>query len=182
MQWLKVNNELYGEFYGNLETMHGYMRTEKADGLFTGMPTHTDDLSISDDGPVAASVINQKAVCCSQLIFQMFPKMPVDVSQIEIGKQVSQKSEKNNKVSEGCTDPSAPKVGSYDTLTYGDEALEAKVFPHLFPHGRGSWYYKGRKSGLTIGAYHKLRVLHVDRRWANDRYWPFFAFDKNLKS
>ncbi len=182
MRWLKQNNELYKEFYGNLETMHGYMRTEKADGLFTGMPTRTDDLSISDDGPVAASVTNQQAGLLFPADISDVPKKPVDVSQIEIGKQISRKSEKGNKQIEGSTDPSAPKVGSYDTLTYGDKTLESNVFPHLFPHGHSSWYHKGRKSGLSIGAYHKLRLQHVDCRWTNNRYWPFFAFDKNVKS
>jgi hypothetical protein len=44
--------------------------------------------------------------------------------------------------------------------------LEAKLFPHLFPYGKGSWYWQ--QNALTIGKYHKMRLMHVDRRWANN--------------
>jgi hypothetical protein len=38
------------------------------------------------------------------------------------------------------------------------------------------------KNALTIGKYHKMRLMHVDRiRWANDRFYPFFTFDRNIK-
>ena len=26
-----------------------------------------------------------------------------------------------------------------------------------------------------------MRLMHVDRRWANDRFYPFFTFDRNIK-
>jgi hypothetical protein len=44
--------------------------------------------------------------------------------------------------------------------------LEAKLFPHLFPYGKGSWYWQ--QNALTIGKYHKMRLMHVDRRSANN--------------
>ena len=37
------------------------------------------------------------------------------------------------------------------------------------------------KKDLTIGKYQKIRLMHVDRRWANDRFYPFFTFDRNIK-
>jgi len=36
----------------------------------------------------------------------------------------------------------AAKVGEAQVLSYGDEHLEAKLFPHLFPYGKGSWYWR----------------------------------------
>jgi hypothetical protein len=69
----------------------------------------------------------------------------------------------------------ADKVGEAQVLSYGDEHLEAK----LFPYGKGSWYWK--KNALTIGKYHKMRLMHFDRRWANDRFYSFFTFDRNIK-
>ena len=37
------------------------------------------------------------------------------------------------------------------------------------------------KNALTIGKYHKMRLMHFERRWANDRFYPFFTFDRNIK-
>jgi hypothetical protein len=37
------------------------------------------------------------------------------------------------------------------------------------------------KNALTIGKYHKMRLIHFDRRWANDRLYPFFTFDEIIK-
>jgi hypothetical protein len=37
------------------------------------------------------------------------------------------------------------------------------------------------KNYLTIGKYHKIRLIYFDRRWANDRLYPFFTFDENIK-
>jgi hypothetical protein len=36
-------------------------------------------------------------------------------------------------------------------------------------------------NALTIGKYHKICLMHFDRRWANDRFYPFFTFDRNIK-
>ncbi len=167
MLWLKQNNELYKQFYGNLETMHGYMKTDSAGGLFTGMPSRTNDLSIMDDGAIPASQLNLQG----GLVFpaEISATKPYDVNDIEIGKQVarSDTSTISSKTEQLPSQPSVPNGGTYESLTYGDASLEAKVFPHLFPYGQGSWHRK--KNSLTIGAYHKLKLLHVDRRWANDR-------------
>ncbi|VDI27033.1 Hypothetical predicted protein [Mytilus galloprovincialis] len=62
-----------------------------------------------------------------------------------------------------------------DRLYSSDNNLEANIFPHLFPDGSGSW------SRQKNGQYHKHRLLHLDRRWANDKLYLFFAFDRNMK-
>jgi hypothetical protein len=36
------------------------------------------------------------------------------------------------------------------------------------------------KKDLTIGKYQKIRLMHVDRRWANDRFYPFFTFSETI--
>jgi hypothetical protein len=51
----------------------------------------------------------------------------------------------------------ADKVGEAQVLSYGDEHLEANLFPHLFPYGKGSWYWE--KNALTIRKYHKINDL-----------------------
>lgn len=64
-------------------------------------------------------------------------------------------------------------------LSFEDPDLEAKLFPHLFPYGMGSW--QRMKGGITLGAYTKMRLKHADRRWANDRYYLYFTFDRLIK-
>ncbi len=181
MLWLKHNNPLYTDFYANLETMHGYLETESACGLFAGLPSRTDDIDTVDSSQADPEHFDKQ----SGLIFpaeisecSTAPRKPYDPNNVDIGKQVSRPTDSAHKKS-GVSN-TATLLGSVHNLSYGDKDLEAKIFPHLYPHGLGSWY---RTAGaLTIGAFHELRLLHVDRRWANDRNWQFFAFDRNMKT
>jgi peptide deformylase len=63
----------------------------------------------------------------------------------------------------------ADKVGEAQVLSNGDEHLEKKlshIFSHMVrDHGIG-------KNAFNIGKYHKMRLMHFDRRWANDRFYP----------
>lgn len=54
------------------------------------------------------------------------------------------------------------------------------MFPHLYPYGKGYWYRQS--NGVTIGKYFKMRLLHIDPRWRNDRNYTFFAYDWMVKS
>jgi hypothetical protein len=36
----------------------------------------------------------------------------------------------------------ADKVGEAQVLSNGDEHLATKLFPHLIPYGKGSWYWR----------------------------------------
>ena len=72
-------------------------------------------------------------------------------------------------------------------LTYYDMHLEAKLFPHLFPNGKGGWRWQhdgdddDNKKNITFGQYIKLRLLHADPRWRHDRLWMFFMFDWSMR-
>ena len=164
IKWLRKNNPLYEEFLSNLETIHGYAETKSASGLFCGLPTKTMDLNILNDGQLSSCDISKKSGLLIPADKFNAPKEPCNLDDVVIGKAVERKND-------------APKV---KYITYGDLDLEAKIFPHLFPFGKGSWSHQ--KGALTLGHYHKHRLLHVDRRWANDRLYPFFAFDRNMKA
>ena len=58
--------------------------------------------------------------------------------------------------------------------------FKGKLFPNLYPFGKGYWYYQF--DGLTIGKYFKMRLLHLDPRWRNDKNYVFFAYDWLIKS
>ena len=66
------------------------------------------------------------------------------------------------------------------SLSFDDPHLEAKLFPHLFPYGKGSW--KKKSYTITLGAYNKMRLNNVDRRWANDRFYLYFTFYRSMKN
>ena len=66
-------------------------------------------------------------------------------------------------------------------LHFNDPHLEHQlhVFPHLFPLAQEG-FIQGHK-GVTLGKYNHLRLLHVDRRWAHDKIYPVFLFDRSMK-
>ena len=166
IHWLKKKNPLYKDFLSNLETIHGYAKTFEASGLFCGLPKRTGDLKIMNDGQLSASDLDRKTGLLIPSDKFNSPKEPCDLDTIVLGKAVERSKD-------------MPKV---QEITYGDPHLEAKLFPHLFPYGEGSWKKYKEVQALTMGHYHKHRLLHVDRRWANDRLYPFFAFDRNIKA
>ena len=57
--------------------------------------------------------------------------------------------------------------------------LEHQLFSHLFPLAQGG-FIQGHK-GMTLGKYNHLPLLHVDRRGAHDKMYPFFLFDRSMK-
>lgn len=73
----------------------------------------------------------------------------------------------------------SPRECPPNKLLSSDENLEAKLFPHLFPDGKGSW--SKQNFAYTLGQYHKHRLLQIDRRLANDKLYLCFAFDRNMK-
>ena len=173
--WMKKKNFLYKRFLSSLETIHGYAETKFSGGLFCGLPTTTPNLHIQDDGPVPASFIKKQKGLLFPAHSIQGPKAPIDIGVVPIGKQVALSEANSNK-----TDDTYANI---EKVTYSDPNLEAKIFPQLFPYGLGSWKRSTAKgSAFTIGAYHKHRLLHADRRWANDRFYPFFAFDRNMKA
>ena len=62
-----------------------------------------------------------------------------------------------------------------DNTKYDDKDVESLIYVHLFPERIGSWYT--RQNGMTLNAYAKMRLLHVDPRWRNDKYYIFYLLD-----
>jgi hypothetical protein len=53
--------------------------------------------------------------------------------------------------------------------------IKILTYVHLFPYGTGTWYFK--INGLTLNSYAKMRILHEDDRWRNDKYYLFYVYD-----
>ncbi|CAF0976006.1 unnamed protein product [Brachionus calyciflorus] len=57
-----------------------------------------------------------------------------------------------------------------------DSDLEPKLFPHLCPYGTG--YYIRNSSSVTTAQYFLNRLLNVDPRWREDKFYLFYAYDR----
>ena len=64
------------------------------------------------------------------------------------------------------------------SVQYGQKYLLEKAFPHLFPYGKGGWYYKCL---LGLSQYTKSKLLDCRGYFSNDVNFPFFMFDYMTK-
>lgn len=55
-----------------------------------------------------------------------------------------------------------------------EKGNEAKSFPHLFPDGRNTWTEE-RDLNITLSRYFNNRLMHADRRFAQDTDYIFFS-------
>ncbi|CAC5411251.1 unnamed protein product [Mytilus coruscus] len=167
LQWLKKHNVMYSSYLANFEIIPGHFTAKYVHNSFPGMPQCTTDITFEGTGQISQSEIKQS----SRLIIpseNVVPPISNGDSYV-VGESVSRTVHQSNG---SDFKPTAKLLSS-------DENLEAKVFPHLFPDGHGSW--SKQKQALTLGQYHKHRLMHMDRRWANDKFYLFFAFDRNMK-
>src|SRR6185295_8865381 len=74
-------------------------------------------------------------------------------------------------------------AGTQCFIPYADPDLEALIFPHLFPYGRGHYKYyiqnlpSTRRLFLdTYQKWIKLCLLCPDPRFREDWYWPFWSY------
>jgi hypothetical protein len=61
--------------------------------------------------------------------------------------------------------------------TYNDFALECKIFPHLYPYGKGS-YIPGNR--LTLMDFTEMRLLNHHNRWRQDKFYSFYQLNRVL--
>ena len=153
--WFQKNNKLYKEFFSNFETIIGHFEPLSASSSFASVSSFTKDLKIAKGGQLSVADLEKQEGLLFPADKFLSPVEPTNIHDVQIGEEVLRET--------------VDKVGEEQVfLSYGDEHLEAK----LFPYGKGSWYWE--KNALTIGKYHNMRLMHVDRRWANDRFYPFF--------
>ena len=124
------------------------------------MPKWTDDMVIAHGGQLPIKdIANFEGLLYPSTQF-IHPVLPTSIKDLNIGEQIEKVRNK----------PYNAK-----SLSFDDPHLEAKLFPHLFLYGKGSW--KKESYATTLGAYHKMRLNTVDRRWANNRFYLYFIFD-----
>ena len=74
---------------------------------------------------------------------------------------------------------------SLQKLSLRDPKIEEKLFPHLYPYGKGGYNFSLQKHDVNSGEKHvthvKIRLMHADSQWRHDKLWPFFAYDWVMK-
>lgn len=161
--WLRQHNTLYESYVCNAERIDGYFNTTDTASYYQGFPVYNNDpktlnielmLNNKDDTGLIVSV-NHKAN--QTTAFQK--------NTVQMGISIEKTGEN-----------SAKKIH----LNIDNQQLEPMIFPHLFPYGKGYWLYT--KDGLSQAKYFKMRLLHLDQRFRQDKYYPFFAYDQITKN
>ena len=163
LMWLRGNNILYQEYFALAETVPGYFFPTTVHGANAPLPVKTADIATFSGGQMSSdNMPNQTGLLCS-----------VDDMPAESGHPDAQVrgliAGKN--IPRGALDMNPMDLDRAKRLQFDDPHIEHKLFPHLFPVAEGG-VIQGHK-GMTLGQYKNLRLLHVDRRWAHDKLYPF---------
>ena len=81
-------------------------------------------------------------------------------------------------------DADLTKLCDSQRLSLRDPKIEEKLFPHLYPYGMivpSKDVTQSCVRNVTHGQYVKIRLMHADPRWRDDKLWPFFAYDWVMK-
>lgn len=155
MKWLKNNNSLYKECLANIEKLDSYV-TE----AYEGFPS-TFNRSIKNYQNAIEIEPNNSSD--NGLIINLDPKKNrqyVEKIDLTIGYSLQKDSHDNIQKVE---------------VKANDDFIEPKIFPHLFPDGKGHFI---KNKAVTLAQYFRNRLLHVDSRWRDDRYYIFYAYDR----
>ena len=145
LMWIQKNNKLYKEFFSNFETIIGHFEPLSASSSFASVPRFTKDLKIAKGGQLLVADLEKQEGLLFPADKFTSPVEPTNIHDVQIGEEVLRET--------------ADKFGEAQVLSYGDEHLEAKLFTHLSPYGKGSWYWK--TNALTIGKYHKMCLMQM---------------------
>jgi hypothetical protein len=168
IKWLKDNNLLYKKYLCNYEKILNYLISLDPESLHMGTPMITKDHMnkleiLNSEGKFASSGILINTELENECL-------PTSVHEVNIGVAI-----KRRKLNETLNEENI-KID----IKYDDIDTEALIYVHLFPTGTGNWYT--RQNGMTLNAYSKMRLLHVDPRWRNDKYYIFYLLDTITQS
>jgi hypothetical protein len=161
--WLKNNNLLYQRYLANFERIDGYFDTDNVDSYYKSFPVidnKTKDIQFN---------LNNREIRSDNLIINVSeekskPLIINNKENIIIGQSYLRNYNNNNSK-------------EYDYIT--DHDIEGKLFPHLFPDGKG--FFVKIANSITLAQYFRNRLLNYDPRWRNDRYYVFYAYDRLVK-
>jgi hypothetical protein len=159
LKWLKKNNMLYDSFISLGERIDGYYDHSGLNSYYKSFPTLNDDIK-SDSVDLKLNYGDEEGLIIN-----------VDEAKVRDGGLLEGRIKMGMNI-ERVSDGLGIKK---DVYLYESET-EAKLFPHLFPYGKGYWLPMCRK--FTVNKYFKMRLMHFDPRWRDDSKYLFYAFDR----
>jgi len=164
--WLANNNHLYKEYFSNQELITGHFLSNNLNSVFVGFPLH--DINSIDSG---IKTINYNKINLQETGMlvnaddnQNCLRLVGDNNQVKIGVQVPKSSSSMTRA---------------EYIYHNEMDVEAKLFPHLFPHGIGFWVHE--YGGLSFAKYARMRLINEDSRWRTDKYYLFYVYDRIIK-
>ena len=138
--------------------MQSFCSQQSVGADFPCFPRWTSNMVVAHGGQHSAyKTENQEGLLFPSTQF-IQPVIPTCIGEFNIWTQTEK--------AKSSVQSSKPKAAP---LSYEDPDLEAKLFPHLYPYGTGSW--RKEYQAITLGAFHKMRLHHADCSWANDCYY-----------
>ena len=160
LKWLKKNNHLYKQFLARFETMYRYLRHDIV---------NPEILKVNQEKILESEAVGMAFPVDSEYFDQYSPLYGnLDIAGIQ-----NPQPHMIDKVQD-----SVEWLRECTSVQYGQELLLEKVFPHLFPYGKGGWHYK---CSLGFSQFTKTRLLDPRGQFAIDVNFPFFMFDYMTK-
>ncbi|RNA01445.1 ATP-dependent DNA helicase pif1 [Brachionus plicatilis] len=160
--WLvKSINQLYQKSLAAIERIDGHFKKSDATGTFNGYPSVESTTLSSKKNCIQMEINNQTETWLVINLDKRHCRQFVEKIDSKIGYSVEK--DKNNEYK---------KVKIYSN----DSDTEAKIFPHLFPNGKG--YFERSCNSVTLAQYFRIRILNCVHLWRDDKYYLFYAYDR----
>ena len=160
LHWLKKNNHLYKDFMARFETLYRYVRQDVV---------NPEALKLDHNEILESEALGLAFPVDSEYFEQYSPLYgDTDLAGIQNPKpHMTDEVHDNIQQLRECT-----------SVQYDQKYLFEKAFPHLFPYGKGGWFYNCL---LGLSQYTKSKLLDCRGYFSNDVNFPFFMFDYMTK-
>ena len=160
LHWLKKNNHLYQDFLARFETLYRYVRQEII---------NPEVLKLDQNKILESEALGLAFPVDSEYFEQYSPLYgEMDIAGIQ-----NPKPHLIDEVHENIE-----QLRESTSVQYGQKYLLEKTFPHLFPYGKGGWFYKCFQG---LSQFTKTKLLDCRGYFSNDQNFPFFMFDYMTK-
>lgn len=175
LKWLQTNNPLFRRFFSNYETLYRFFKSDKVAFGF-------DMATIHDHAPILADEKHGLLIHRSDI----WDMPPLNANDHIIAMQHPKSSRRireqrlHNAI---ATCPQYQEAFQEVNIKFADPYMEAKLFPSLYPYGKGQWHYTftkklPRKCRMSHGKYVRSRLLNWDARFRDDPHWIFLQYDR----
>ena len=149
-------------------------------GAGNPLPMKTGDVEIVSGRQLSAEDLGQ----CEGMIIEANPLAGVVNAQVQGINDLTLLDNVGVQRRRIASDKDLKLLSTSYKMSLRNPKIKEKLFPHLYPFGRGGFDMTLRSSSVKVvthGQYAKIRLMHADPRWRHDKVWPFFAYDWVMK-